>query len=101
MKNNQRTPEDRPAIIHFSDPQKQIKQKDGKTSVEMKKRMKRTPSTASHTIIAYRTLSITVSEYQSKGVKKGKKAKKDLAEGNYYTCKMTNEKTLRLKTRNQ
>lgn len=49
-----------------------------------KRRLRRTSTAGSHAIIAYRTLSITVSENQAKGVKKtSKKNKKELADGIY------------------
>jgi sodium/potassium-transporting ATPase subunit alpha len=67
--------------IQFSDSYQQIDRSNGETSAAMKKRLRRTPSTASHAIIAYRTLSITVSEHQAKKDKHTKKSKKDLAEG--------------------
>jgi sodium/potassium-transporting ATPase subunit alpha len=50
----------------------------------VKNRLKRTNTSGSHAIIAYRTLSITVSENQAKGVKKNsKKNKKELSDGKY------------------
>lgn len=72
----------RPAIIQFSD----HKNADILQSRSRKdeKRLRRRDSTASHTIIAYRTLSITVSESQAKGVNKSKKSKlgkADITEG--------------------
>jgi sodium/potassium-transporting ATPase subunit alpha len=85
MEKSEQTTEDRPAVIQFSDPQRQEKSKNGETTAEMTRRMRRRPSTANHAIIAYRTLSITVSEHQTKGVKESKKPKKDLAEGKIYT----------------
>lgn len=67
--------------IQFSDSRQHIDRPNGETSAAMKRRLRRTPSTASHAIIAYRTLSITVSEHQAKKEKSIKKSKKDLAEG--------------------
>ncbi|KAF1801111.1 hypothetical protein FB192DRAFT_1429110 [Mucor lusitanicus] len=66
--------------IQFSDSQQRMERSNGESSADLKKRLKRTPSSASHAIIAYRTLSITVSEHQAKKVKPTKKSKKDLAE---------------------
>ncbi|KAI8363918.1 hypothetical protein BD560DRAFT_373551 [Blakeslea trispora] len=57
-----------------------ITDKDEASVAAKNKRLRRSPSSASHAIIAYRTLSITVSENQAKGVKHTKKSKKDLAE---------------------
>jgi sodium/potassium-transporting ATPase subunit alpha len=88
MKKSEQTSENRPAAIHFSDLQKK---RNGETSAEMKRRMRRTPSTASHAIIAYRTLSITVSEHQAKGVKTPKKPKKELAEGKFIITSETTD----------
>lgn len=45
------------------------------------KSLRRTPSAATQAIIAYRTLSITVSENQQSKDKQKPKKKKDLAEG--------------------
>lgn len=69
--------------IQFSDSQQHIERSNGESSADLKRRLKRTPSSASHAIIAYRTLSITVSEHQAKKVKPTKKSKKNLAEGMY------------------
>ncbi|KAI8642277.1 hypothetical protein BD408DRAFT_443634 [Parasitella parasitica] len=67
--------------IHFSDSQQQVgRSPKGETSTAMKRQLKRTPSSSSHAIIAYRTLSITVSEHQAKSRKPTKKSKRDLAE---------------------
>ncbi|CAO3641027.1 unnamed protein product [Mucor fragilis] len=66
--------------IQFSDSQQHIERSNGESSADLKRRLKRTPSSASHAIIAYRTLSITVSEHQAKKVKPTKKSKKNLAE---------------------
>lgn len=72
--------EERPAIIKFDDPQGK---KPAETVTQMKNRLRRTDSTVSQGIIAYRTLSINVSESQAKGVKHTKKTSKDLADGKY------------------
>ncbi|RCI05193.1 hypothetical protein CU098_001984 [Rhizopus stolonifer] len=78
--NSKQQYEDKPSTaIQFSDIQ-EVKTKDTQNNAAMKKKLKRTPSSASHAIIAYRTLSITVSENQAKDVKRQKKSKKDLAE---------------------
>lgn len=70
--------EERSAVIKFSDPQEKAPAVE---SVEqMRKRLRRTDSTASQAIIAYRTLSITISESQAKGVRRTKKNGKDLVE---------------------
>lgn len=68
-------------VIQFDDAGKAT-ELDPESKSAMKKRLKRTPSAASQAIIAYRTLSITVSENQVKGSKKAsKKSKKDFSEG--------------------
>ncbi|KAI7904029.1 uncharacterized protein BX663DRAFT_485506 [Cokeromyces recurvatus] len=65
--------------IHFSDKNQPLHDRNEDTSSNLKrKQIKRTASTSSHAIIAYRTLSITVSERQVK--KSPKKSKKDLAD---------------------
>lgn len=69
--------EDRPAVIKFDNPEK----KPAETVTEMKNRLRRKDSTVSQNIIAYRTLSITVSESQAKGAKHAKKTSKDLVDG--------------------
>lgn len=72
--------DDRPAIIQFSDHENSLHTKSHKDE----RRLRRRDSSGSHAIIAYRTLSITVSESQAKGVKKSKKSKlgkPDIAEG--------------------
>lgn len=75
--------DDRPAIIQFSDSQNtNILQN---RSHKDERQLRRRESTASHAIIAYRTLSITISESQAKGINKSKKPKlekSDIAEGN-------------------
>ncbi|KAI7889874.1 uncharacterized protein EV154DRAFT_603696 [Mucor mucedo] len=65
--------DDRPNIIQFSDNQNAniLHTRSHKDE----RRLRRRESTASHAIIAYRTLSITVSESQAKGVNKSKKSK--------------------------
>lgn len=69
-------------IIQFNDAHQEL---DPKSKEALRKRLKRTPSAASQAIIAYRTLSITVSENQAKGVKKSsKKSKKDFSEGKFF-----------------
>lgn len=76
--------EDRPAVIQFSD-DKNAAMLQARQTNTMDKRLKRRESASSQAIIAYRTLSITVSESQAKGVnksKKSKKSKEDVAEGN-------------------
>lgn len=70
--------ESRPTAIKFSEAQGK---KPAETVGQMKNRLRRTDSTASHAIIAYRTLSITISESHAKGSKRAKKNSKDLAEG--------------------
>jgi sodium/potassium-transporting ATPase subunit alpha len=75
-KNNQE--EDRPAVIQFSDPHGEA---PAETVKHMRDRLRRKDSSASHAIVAYRTLSITVSENQAKGATRTKKTTKDLAEG--------------------
>lgn len=69
---------DRAAVkIKFKD-----EKKPAETVSEMRSRLRRTDSTISQAIIAYRTLSITVSESQAKGIKPIKKVvAKDLVEG--------------------
>ena len=64
--------------IKFSDPHEKA---PAENVTQMRNRLKRTNSTGSQAIIAYRTLSITVSESQAKGVKNNKKKAKDLVEG--------------------
>lgn len=63
------------AVITFDD------KRPAETVSQMRSRLRRTDSTVSQAIIAYRTLSITVSESQAKGVKSKKKVAKDLVEG--------------------
>ncbi|GAA5813534.1 hypothetical protein MFLAVUS_007013 [Mucor flavus] len=62
------------AVITFDD------KRPAETVSQMRSRLRRTDSTVSQAIIAYRTLSITVSESQAKGVKSKKKVAKDLVE---------------------
>lgn len=72
---------DRPAAIKFDNPEGK---KPAETVTQMKNRLRRTDSTVSQGIIAYKTLSITVSETQAKGSKKQtKKTSKDLVDGKY------------------
>lgn len=68
----------RPTVIQFSEARGK---EPAETVGQMRNRLRRTDSTASHAIIAYRTLSITISESQAKGAKRVKKNSKDLAEG--------------------
>jgi sodium/potassium-transporting ATPase subunit alpha len=75
--------------IQFSEPQEALQEEqrgNKKLSSNEIKRLRRTASAASHTIIAYRTLSITVSENQTQGAlkKSSKKKQQDLSEGNKY-----------------
>lgn len=75
--------EARPAAIKFSDASQG--QAYGETAGQMRNRLRRTNSTASQAIIAYRTLSITVSENQTKaGGKRTKKSSKDVVDGKKY-----------------
>lgn len=76
MNNNQEG--DKPAVIQFSDTNEKAPAENVKQVMD---RLRRRDSQASHAIVAYRTLSITVSENQAKGVKRTKKSTKDLAEG--------------------
>lgn len=71
--------EDRPTAVQFSEIQ--IHHNDQELIDTAKKRLRRASTSGSQAIIAYRTLSITVSENQAKGVTKSKKSQKNLAEG--------------------
>ncbi|CEJ02702.1 hypothetical protein RMCBS344292_16699 [Rhizopus microsporus] len=70
--------EDRPTAVQFSEIQ--IHHNDQELIDTAKKRLRRASTSGSQAIIAYRTLSITVSENQAKGVTKSKKSQKNLAE---------------------
>ncbi|RCH82077.1 hypothetical protein CU097_006495, partial [Rhizopus azygosporus] len=70
--------EDRSTAVQFSEIQ--IHHNDQELIDIAKKRLRRASTSGSQAIIAYRTLSITVSENQAKGVTKSKKTQKNLAE---------------------
>lgn len=71
--------EERPTAVQFSEIQ--VHHNDQEVIDAAKKRLRRASTSGSQAIIAYRTLSITVSEKQAKGVTKSKKSQKDVAEG--------------------
>lgn len=72
--------EARPAVIKFSNVSSSRGKAPAESVEQMRHRLRRTDSTVSQAIIAYRTLSITVSENQTKGVKRTKKNAKDMVE---------------------
>jgi sodium/potassium-transporting ATPase subunit alpha len=76
--------EARPAVIKFSNVSSSRGKAPAESVEQMRHRLRRTDSTVSQAIIAYRTLSITVSENQTKGVKRTKKNAKDMVEGKHY-----------------
>lgn len=65
---------EQPTAIHFPEI-------ETKYDMASKKHLERTSTVGSQAIIAYRTLSITVSENQAKGTKTKKDKKNDLTEG--------------------